>query len=442
MPFDSPADERLNKLIDSNPLPTWAPLIAMFVVTIVCGLVWASVTEIDETTTAEAKVVPRGDLKVVQHLEGGIIQELFVREGSQVREGQPLLQLDVTASTLKQDEIEVQYYSQMALRARLEAESSGRAPVFSDELRQRYPQLLETQQRAYDARRTELESGLNVLRQAQSGKEQDAKDLAGKLNTVAANLELAKVRFEDATKLIKDRLIARDDYRKLEAEVEDLRAGVNSLKEQIGKAQAAVEEAKARITERQNTFRREANTELGTVVETVSKLRETLTTSGEKGARLEVRSPIDGIVKNMRYSTIGGVVKPGEPIMEIVPTGDTLVVSAKIDPADRGFISVGQPAMVKISTYDYTRYGGLPGKVALVGGDATTDDQAQGKAKSKQFFEVIVETEKSYLGKREGELPITPGMQATVDIHTGQKTVLSYFLTPILKMKSEAFRER
>ncbi|MCD6074014.1 MAG: putative rane-fusion protein [Rhodospirillales bacterium] len=442
MPFDSPEDTRLNKLIEANPLPTWTPLIILFAVTIASCLTWAWVTEIEETTTVEAKVVPKGDLKVVQHLEGGIIQELFVREGSQVVQDQPLVRLDIRASNSKQDEIEVQLYSQMSLRARLEAEAGGRAPIFPEEVRQRYPQIVETQQRAYDARKTELESGLGVLRSSLSQKEQDGKDLRGKLNTVNSNLELGKVRLDDASKLIKDRLISRDEYRKLEAEIEDLRSGVNSLREQIGKADAAVEEARARIAERNNTFRREAQTELSTVVETVSKLREALTTSGEKGARLEIRAPIDGIVKNMRYSTIGGVVKPGEPIMEIVPTGDTLVVSAKLDPADRGFVSVGQPAMVKISTYDYTRYGGLAGHVTLVGGDATTDDQAQGKAKAKQFFEVIVETDKSYLGKREGELPITPGMQATVDIHTGQKTVINYFHTPVRKMIAEAFRER
>ena len=442
MPFDQSADDRLNNLIDSNPLPTWGPILALFVVTVVSVLVWASLTQIEETTTAEAKVVPKGDLKVVQHLEGGIIQELFVREGSQVRKDQPLVQLDVRASGLKQDEIEVQLYSQMALRSRLEAETTGRNPVFPEEVRQRYPQLVETQQRAFEARKTELESGLNVLRSSLSQRDQDVKDMSGKLATLNSNLELAKVRFEDAGKLIKDRLISRDDYRKLEAEVEDLRSGSNSMREQIGKAQAAVGEANARIKERNDTFRREAQTELGTVVETISKLREALTTSGEKGARLEIRAPIDGIVKNLRYQTIGGVVKPGEPIMEIVPTGDTLVISVKLDPVDRGSVSVGQPAMVKISTYDYTRYGGLAGHVALVGADATTDDTAPAKSKAKPFFEVIVETDKNYLGKREGELPITPGMQATVDIHTGKKTVINYLITPILKMKSEAFRER
>ena len=442
MPFDQ-SDDRLNKLIESNPLPTWTPIIALFVLTLVSGLLWATFTEIEETTTAEGKVVPSGDLKVVQHLEGGIIKEIYVREGSQVSEGQPLLQLDVRASGSKQDELEVQLFSQMALRARLEAEVAGRAPVFPDEIRaQRGNNFAETQQRAYEARRTELESALGVLRATLAQREQEVKDLTSKLQTVNGNFEVAKVRLDDASKLLKDRLVSRDDYRKLEAEVEDLNSQRNSMREQIGKGEAAVREVQARIRERQDTFRREAQTELSTVIETIAKLREGLTTSEERGARLEVKSPIDGIVKNLRYQIIGGVVKPGEPIMEIVPTGDRLVISIKLDPRDRGFISEGQPAMVKISTYDYTRYGGLAGRVALVGADAMIDENDQAKGKAKPFFEVIVETEKNYLGKVEGELPITPGMQATVDIHTGSKPVMRYITSPIIKMASEAFRER
>jgi membrane fusion protein, adhesin transport system len=442
MPFDQ-SDDRLNKLIESNPLPTWTPIILLFLVTLVTGLLWAIFTEIEETTTAEGKVVPSGDLKVVQHLEGGIIKEIYIREGSQVQAGQPLLQLDVRATGSKQDELEVQLFSQMALRARLEAEVAGRPPVFPEEIRaQRGNNFVETQQRAYEARRTELDSNLAVFKATLAQRDSEVKDLNSKLITVTGNFEVAKVRLEDASKLLKDRLVSRDDYRKLEAEVEDLNSQRNSTRELIGKAEAAVREVQARMRERQDTFRREAQSELSNVIETISKLREGLTTTGERGARLEVRSPIDGIVKNLRYQTIGGVVKPGEPIMEIVPTGDRLVISIKIDPKDRGFISEGQPAMVKISTYDYSRYGGLTGRVALVAADAAIDENDQAKGKAKPFFEVIVETEKNYLGKVEGDLPITPGMQAMVDIHTGSKTVMRYVTSPIIKMTSEAFRER
>ncbi|MDP4795948.1 MAG: HlyD family efflux transporter periplasmic adaptor subunit, partial [Rhodospirillales bacterium] len=141
-------------------------------------------------------------------------------------------------------------------------------------------------------------------------------------------------------------------------------------------------------------------------------------------------------VKNMRYNAVGNVVKPGEPIMEIVPTGDQLVVEAKLNPIDRGYVTVGQAATVKISTYDFARYGGLKGEVIRVAPDSSTDEDGA------PYFRVVVQTDKNYLGYNEGDLPITPGMQATVDIHTGKKSVMDYLVKPVLKLRHEAFRER
>jgi len=161
-----------------------------------------------------------------------------------------------------------------------------------------------------------------------------------------------------------------------------------------------------------------------------------LSEATEQKIRADVRSPIDGIVKNLRFNTIGGVVQPGEAIMEIVPIGDNLVIEAKLTPTDRGYVAVGQSTTVKISTYDYARYGGLNGRVTMVAPDTSTDEDGA------PYFRVLVETDKTYLGQRAGELPIVPGMEATVDIHTGTRTVLDYLLKPVLKMRDEAFRER
>lgn len=434
--------DRLDKVIAANPLPSWLPIIAILVCSVTFLLIWAANANLDDVTTVEGKVVPKGENKVVQHLEGGIIKEIYVHEGSQVKEGQLLLLLDARASNLKQDEIEAQLYNQMALRARLEAEANGRAPIWPEEVRQRRPDFIENQQASYDARKKELESSLDVLRATLHQKEQEVKDLTAKEETTQRNLQIKQAALEDLDKLIKDKLVALDDYRKAQADVEDLKAQVNSAKEGIVKAQASVAEANGRLKEKADTFKREAQQELGaTVIENIGKLREELTASSERGARLEVKSPTDGIVKNMRYQTIGGVVKAGEPIMEIVPTSDSLVISAKLKPEDRGFVSVGQPAKVKVLTYDPNVYGSLDGEVAMVAADAIPDDQAKGKSKGP-FFEVVVETRKNYLGKKEGDLPITPGMQTTVDIHTGKRTVLDLVVLPVLKASSEMFRER
>ena len=166
-------------------------------------------------------------------------------------------------------------------------------------------------------------------------------------------------------------------------------------------------------------------------------MQELLAQATDQGVRAEIKSPIDGVVKKLRTNTIGGVVTPGEAIMEIVPSGEKLVVEARLNPTDRGYVDAGQPAIVKISTYDFVRYGGLQGTVTQVAPDASTDAKS-----GSPYFEVIVETDKSWLGAEPGSLPITAGMQATVDIRTGSRTVIDYLLKPVLKLRDEAFRER
>ena len=193
---------------------------------------------------------------------------------------------------------------------------------------------------------------------------------------------------------------------------------------------------KQRVEEERSRFRREAEDELGKSEQAIARITTLLDEATEQNVRSEIKSPIDGVVKNMRYNTIGGVVLPGEPVMEIVPTGGNLVVEAKLKPTDRGYVETGQPAVVKISTYDFVRYGSLDGTVSLVAADTSTDPDLG------PFYRVVIETDKSYLGDVEGELPILPGMGATVDIHTGRKSVMDYLIKPVLKLRSEAFRER
>ena len=176
--------------------------------------------------------------------------------------------------------------------------------------------------------------------------------------------------------------------------------------------------------------------ELGTVEVDLRRADELMTEATEQKGRAIIRSPIDGTVKNLRYNTIGGVVRPGEPIMEIVPQRDRLVIEARLDPVDRGYVRPGLTAIVKLSTYDYVRYGGLEGRVVRIAPD--TDNSANGRT----YFRVVVETDRTWLGAEKGAFPISPGMEATVDIKTGRRTVIDYLLRPILKLRSEAFRER
>ena len=221
----------------------------------------------------------------------------------------------------------------------------------------------------------------------------------------------------------------------LEREVEALQGEIETIDSAIPRARSALAEAQERERELGLTFRREAAEELGKAEVTIERTRELVSKASEQVARTEIQSPIDGVVKNMRYHTIGGG-QGGEPIMEIVPSHEDLVVEARLNPVDRGYVEAGQPAVVKISTYDFVRYGELDGVVELIAPDATLDDSGE------PYFRVVVATDRSYLGAEPGDLLITPGMQATVDIRTGKRTVIEYLIKPILKLRHEAFRER
>lgn len=427
---------RLETLVASHPLPSWRVAAWPIMILMAVVLVWAHFSELDEVAVAEGEIVPLGKVKVVQHLEGGIIKEIYVREGDTVKEGQPLLQLDLASAGTNRDELQVRHDGLLLVRSRLQAETEGKPPVFPQDVAQRRPNLVAAQRQAYEARRREIESNMTVLREQVRQKELEVKELESKRKATSRNLELARERFKMSTSLLGEGLTAKMEHLKLEAEVESLEGEAQTLAQSVPRARAAISEVTQRLRESEIKFRREAQEELAKTDQEIARVRELLAQATEQGVRAVIRSPNDGIVKNMRYNTIGGVVKPGEPILEIVPTGDNLVVESKLNPTDRGYVTRGQRALVKVSTYDYARYGGLEGQVILVAPDSTTDQ------KGNIYFRVVVQPEKTYLGRQAGDLPISPGMQATVDIHTGTKSVMEYLVKPVLKLRHEAFRER
>ena len=231
-------------------------------------------------------------------------------------------------------------------------------------------------------------------------------------------------------------LIPRMEHLELEGVVEKLAGESAVLDQSVPRAESALAESHARYNEEKERFISRSIEQLNTVELQFARINELLSKASDQVLRTEIRSPINGVVKSLRYNTIGGVIRPGEPIMEIVPAGGNLVIESKLNPVDRGYVQVGQRAVVKISTYDFVRYGGLEGVVTRIGADTNTAPSGE------TYYQVIVQTEKSYLGKQKGVLPIAPGMQATVDIHTGTRSVLNYMIKPVLKLRHEAFRER
>ena len=427
---------RLDNMLVNHPLPSWRLVAWPVMIMLASAMVWASFSELDEVAVASGEVVPKGKVKLIQHLEGGIIQEIHVIEGDNVKMGQPLIRLNLATSGVNRDELQVRLDSQVLVQARLEAETQGGKLKFPEDAATRRPRQVVAQRQSFKARKRELNSIMNVRKNLVRQRELEVLEFESQRRSIDRNLILAQERLKMSAELLADGLTPKLEHLKLRSEVENLDGETKTLGPSIRRARAAVAEARGRVREEQIRFRREAQDELVKTEQAIGRITELLAEATEQGGRAEIKSPIDGVVKNMRYNTIGGGVSPGEAIMEIVPTGDTLVIDAKVNPTDRAYITKGQRTVVKVSAYDYSRYGGLDGIVSLVAPDSSTDESGE------PYFRVLVETDKTYLGDREGDLPITPGMQATIDIHTGKRTVLDFLIKPVLKLRHEAFRER
>ncbi len=401
------------------------------------ALIWASQAKLDEVATAYGEVIPLGQVKTIQHLEGGIIAEMFVTEGSVVVAGSPLVRLDLTDSDTRQTELSLTLDGLVLRRARLAAEADGNDhPVFPAEVAARRPASAQNERNAFNARIAEQRSVLNALEEQIKQREFDIRQFQAEESTLREQLALARQNFEIADDLITDGLISRLDHLAAQAAVERLSGELASVREALPSARSSLVEAQARLEETGLAFRRNALEELSSVDLAIDTTSEELTRATAVSRRTLIASPIDGIVKSLAFHTIGAVVRPGEAIMDIVPSDEQLVVEAHLNPQDVGYVSVGQRAVVKISTYDYIRYGFVEGKVIYVSPDSHQDENGD------TYFRVVAETERDYMGDNPALLPITAGMEATLDIHTGANTVLHYLLKPVLKLRSEAFRER
>ncbi|MEX2450513.1 MAG: HlyD family type I secretion periplasmic adaptor subunit [Rhodospirillales bacterium] len=427
---------RLDELLRYYPLPSWRVFAWPIMIMVALFVAWSAFAELDEVAIATGEVVPQGQVKMIQHLEGGIIEEIFVRDGEKVSPGTKLVQLNLGSGGTNRDELIVRLDSQLLAKARFQAEASGEKPVFPEDIAKRRPNLLRGEQNAYQARINQHLSTLKLLKNQVEQKQLEVQELLTRRQSISNNLKLSQQRLGMSKELLASGLTPKLEHLQLEAEVEKLDGELKSINASIPRARAAVAEASGKIEDERVRFRREAQEEANKTEQAIGRIRELLTESTEQRMRATIRSPIHGVVKNMRYHTIGGVVKAGEPIMEIVPTGEKLVVNARLNPIDRAFVESGQRVTVKLSAYDFARYGGLDGKVLMVAPDSSTDD------KGNPYFRLVVETQKTYLGTREGEYPISPGMQAQVDVHTGKKSVMDYLIKPVLKLKHEAFRER
>lgn len=426
----------LETLVAANPLPRLFSGAGLVMGIIAAFLVWAYYAELDEVAVASGKIVPKGQVKVIQHLEGGIIHKINVTEGQKVRAEAPLVELRLGTEAVNRDEVEIETKSLLLKKARLEAESTGSKLVFPKGLAARYDGMVSAERKAYESRRRQWQSNQVIFREQTSQKTHAIRESTARLKGIKEKLKLVERRFVMSKDLLASKLVPKMEHLELEDEVTSLRAEADELSKRLPNLRAAHAEARERERTGLINFQRAVIEELQQVELSIARNRELITKVGDQSSRREIRSPIDGIVKNLRYHTVGGVVRPGEAIMEIVPSDENLVVELNLNPVDVGYVRVGQPTVVKVTSFDFARYGGLEGRVINIAPDSSIEQDGTA------YFRVMVETSKDYLGDEPGVNRIIPGMLATGDIHTGYRSVLDYFIAPVLKLKHEAFRER
>lgn len=405
-------------------------------VLVILFVVWAHFAVLDEATRGFGRVIPSQRIQEIQNLEGGILSELFVYEGQNVKKGDILARLHNEQAASFYRDAYAKALEHRAAIARLVAEVEGGEPVFDEELQEKAPQLIQDQLRIFKAQKEQMAIEVGLLEDQYEQKQQEVSEMIGRRRQLKRSLEVA-IKQRDITKpLVEKQIHSELDYLALEQRVVELRGDVEALSLGIPRVRRAAKEARGRIEQRKAEYRSMALEEINERRLELSSIVESLSSGGDRVTRTDVRSPVKGIVKKINLNTIGGVVRPGESIMQVVPLDDTLLVEAEIKPSDIAFLHPGQKATVKITAYDFSIYGGLEGTVENISADTIEDERGE------NHYLVKVRTKQNAILYRGERLPIIPGMTASVDILTGEKSVLDYLLKPILKAKQNALRER
>ena len=405
-----------------QPLTGSRRIIVVSAIGFLVFLIWAMLAKVDEVTAGQGKVIPSSKVQLIQATEPATISELLVRSGQQVKRGQLLARLDNPQSRQIQAETE----ALEARSARLQAEGLGASG-----------QSLEGEEATLSAvRRQALASRISALNSSAEQRRREMAEAQATSSSLRSSLALAQQRVQMLEPLAAKNIVPQTELLDARREVVDLQGRIAGANEQAGRAAAAIREAQSQAAEANFQFRQEALNERSQVEQKISVNEQSMGGVGPLGRR-ELRSPVDGVVNDVKVTTIGGFVNAGEKVMEVVPVGEKLLVETRVKPSDIAFIKVGDKALVKVTAYDFSTYGGLDGKVVQVSADSIYDE-----AEKQAYFTVIVETERNFLQSGTHRLPIAPGMMTDTQIITGRKSVLSYLLKPVLKARSEALRER
>ena len=404
---------------------------------VVVMLIWSANAQVDELVRGGGKVIPSKQLQVVQNLEGGILSELYIAEGERVKSGQVLLKIDDTQFESTYQESQSALLALLTRVERLRAEAAGKEFVtFEDELVQKTPDLVREQERLFNRRVEQLDVTVSVIGEQVKQQEQVLAQATFDYQQAIDEKKLAEKEYEILKPLFSEGVVSEVELLRTERSVLMASGEASSIYFRLPQIQAAIDEFKNRQKQLELTFKSEAQQALNLSLAELVLLQKGSGAIRDRVQRTHVRSPVNGTIKQLMVNTIGGVLKPGMDLVSIVPIEDSLLIEAKIRPADIARLYPGQRAVVKFTAYDFTIYGGLDAELIHISADSITDDQGE------SYYLVRVKTTLNNLGTAKRPLPIIPGMVAQIDILTGKKTLLNYLLKPILKAKQVALTER
>ncbi|SEK71579.1 membrane fusion protein, adhesin transport system [Kosakonia sacchari] len=423
-------------VIDDSPRVMRITLWAIFAF-FICMFLWSALADIDEVTRGEGRAIPSARLQKIQNLEGGIVAQVYVRDGDIVNAGAPLIRLDDTRFRSNAEETGADRLALQARVERLTAQTNGDTTLtLSPDIIKDAPDIAKGEMELFTTINNRVNSTIAGLNEQLVQKKQELLDMQTKAEQYRKSLQLLQQEISLSVPLISKGAISRVEVLRLQRTEVDTRGQLDTTTVAIPGAVAAVKEIESKIKETLDNTRSDALTQLNQARTDLSKAEATGKAIEDRVNRTMVVSPVRGIVQQVMVNTIGGVIQPGNDMVEIVPLDDTLLIEAKIRPQDIAFIHPGQEAMVKFSAYDYTIYGGLPAKLVQISPDTVTDKDGN------SFYVIRLRTDKNHLGTDNKPLLIIPGMVASVDIITGKRTILQYLLKPLLRARADALHER
>ena len=400
-------------------------------------LLWAALASVDEVTRGQGRVIPSSKVQVVQSLEPASIRNILVRSGQRVRKGQLLVRMDNTDSASALGQIEAENRSLAARAARLEREAQGKSGACAQAADGSTPAECDDEEMLQSVRASALRSQQAGLAAEVEQRRRDLGEALATVESLRGSVTLAQRQVDMLTPLAEKSIVPQTELLSARRELVDTQGRLAAAQQAVSRASAAIREAQADAARANFEFRQEALNEKSQLSAKMAVNTESLRGAAGRLQRSEIRSPVDGIVNDVQVTTVGGFLNAGQKIMEVVPLGDKLLVETRVRPSDIAFIRVNDKAIVKVTAYDFSIYGGLDGRVVQVSADSIYDEVSK-----EAYFNVIVETERAYLLSGDKRLPIAPGMICDVEIITGRKSILAYLLKPVLKARSEALRER